>query len=132
MYKRQVIVLLFFFGHWTCHFVPHCFEYIDHLIYPCTAEMRSGELIPSFGVGVVCGCVWVCLVVCVPNWSITRAPIVTAAAALVMDQFGTNAVQTRDILLDTADDLGAPGTDAIFGRGRLNVHRALSPIGTLR
>ena len=60
------------------------------------------------------------------------APIVTAAAALVMDQFGTNAVQTRDILLDTADDLGAPGTDAIFGRGRLNVHRALSPIGTLR
>ena len=59
-------------------------------------------------------------------------PIVTAAAALVMDQFGTNAVQTRDILLDTADDLGAPGTDAVFGRGRLNVHRALSPIGALR
>ena len=60
------------------------------------------------------------------------APIVTATAALVMDQFGTNAVQTRDIILNTADDLGAPGTDAIFGRGRLNVHRALSPIGALR
>ena len=60
------------------------------------------------------------------------APIVSAAAALVMDQFGIDAVKTRDRILMTADDLGAPGTDAIFGRGRLNVHRALSPIGALR
>ena len=60
------------------------------------------------------------------------APIVTAAAAVITETFGTNAVRTRDIILNTADDLGAPGTDAVFGRGRLNVHRALSPIGALR
>ena len=60
------------------------------------------------------------------------APVVSATAALIMDQFGTSITQTRDIILDTADDLGAPGTDAIFGRGRLNTHRALSPIGALR
>lgn len=57
------------------------------------------------------------------------APRVAGAAALVMQKFGTNAVNTKNILLNTADDLGAPGVDNVFGHGKLNVHRALSPIG---
>ena len=35
-----------------------------------------------------------------------------------------------DILFASADDLGALGTDAIFGRGRLNIASAFQPIGT--
>ena len=38
--------------------------------------------------------------------------------------------QIVDILFRSADELGAAGTDAIFGRGRLNIQRAFQPIGT--
>ena len=60
------------------------------------------------------------------------APVVTGTAALIMDKFDTNAEQTRQIIFKTADDLGAPGVDPIFGHGALNVGRALSPVGNLR
>jgi hypothetical protein len=33
-------------------------------------------------------------------------------------------------LLRSADDLGAPGTDEIYGRGLLNIARAFQPLGT--
>ena len=60
------------------------------------------------------------------------APYVTGVAALIMDKWdNTDAAMTRDIIFNTADDLGAAGTDPIFGRGALNVGRALSPIGSL-
>ena len=60
------------------------------------------------------------------------APYVTGTAALIMDKFdNTDAVTTRQIIFDTADDLGAKGVDPVFGHGRLNVGRALSPIGHL-
>ena len=39
--------------------------------------------------------------------------------------------QIIDILFRSADELGAAGTDATFGRGRLNIQRAFQPIGTL-
>lgn len=54
------------------------------------------------------------------------APQVSGAAAVVMQAFpalGVNAV--RQIILGTADDLGAAGPDAIYGYGRLNVGRAI-------
>ena len=59
------------------------------------------------------------------------APRVTGAAALVMHKFGTNAKQTKAIILNTADDLGATGIDEVFGHGLLNVSKALSPVGKL-
>ena len=60
------------------------------------------------------------------------APYVTGVAALIMDKYdNTDAAMTRDIIFDTADDLGAPGVDAVFGHGALNVGRALSPIGDI-
>ena len=37
--------------------------------------------------------------------------------------------QIIDILFRSADELGAAGTDATFGRGRLNIQRAFQPIG---
>jgi autotransporter-associated beta strand protein len=54
------------------------------------------------------------------------APQVSGAAAVVMQAFpnlGPNGI--RQIILGTADDLGDPGPDAIYGYGRLNVGRAI-------
>ena len=63
--------------------------------------------------------------------SLFAAPKVSGAAALVHHKFGTNNVNTKQILLETADDLGEAGVDAVFGHGLLNVERALSPVGHL-
>ncbi len=58
-------------------------------------------------------------------------PAVSGAAALVTGYWPyLRASQVAAILLNTADDLGAPGVDAVFGRGMLNVNRALAPIGS--
>ena len=38
---------------------------------------------------------------------------------------------TKRILLESADDLGAPGVDEIYGHGALNLKRALSPAGAI-
>jgi hypothetical protein len=60
------------------------------------------------------------------------APAVTGAAALVTGYWPyLKADQVAAILLNTTDDLGAMGVDAIYGRGMLNVNRALSAQGTL-
>ncbi|MET0935177.1 MAG: S8 family serine peptidase, partial [Luteibacter sp.] len=54
------------------------------------------------------------------------APQVSGAAAVVMSAFPMLSVNSvRQILLGTADDLGAAGPDAIYGYGRLNVGRAI-------
>ncbi len=59
------------------------------------------------------------------------APAVSGAAALITGYWPyLRANQVSAILLNTADDLGAPGVDAVYGRGMLNVNRALSPIGS--
>lgn len=59
------------------------------------------------------------------------APAVSGAAALLSGYWPyLRANQVAAILLNTADDLGAPGVDAVYGRGMLNVNRALSPIGS--
>lgn len=38
--------------------------------------------------------------------------------------------QVVSILLQSATDLGAPGTDAVYGRGLVNLQAALAPLGT--
>jgi hypothetical protein len=59
------------------------------------------------------------------------APAVSGAAALITGYWPyLHANQVGAILLNTADDLGAPGVDAVYGRGMLNVNRALAPIGS--
>ena len=60
------------------------------------------------------------------------APRVTGAAALVRHKFpNLNGPQLKQVLLQTADDLGVKGVDETFGYGKLNVLGALSPIGGL-
>lgn len=59
-------------------------------------------------------------------------PVVSGAAALLASYWPTlRAEKIVDILLKTTDDLGAPGVDAIYGRGLLNVDRALQPINAI-
>lgn len=54
------------------------------------------------------------------------APQVSGAAAVVMTAFpGLWLDEVRQVLLGTADDLGDPGPDAIYGYGRLNLGRAI-------
>ncbi len=53
-------------------------------------------------------------------------PQVVGLAALLFSQ-GLNAEQVLQRIYSTADDLGAPGADPMFGAGRINVCRALDP-----
>jgi hypothetical protein len=67
-------------------------------------------------------------------WSGTSfsAPVISGAAALLASAFpNLTGQQIMAILLGSADDAGAPGTDPIFGRGILNIQRAFQPQGTL-
>ena len=57
------------------------------------------------------------------------APLVSGAAALVMGRWGwLDAGDVADVLLLSATDLGEEGTDAVYGRGLLNIDAALSPL----
>ncbi|MGV8960723.1 MAG: S8 family serine peptidase [Stenotrophomonas sp.] len=58
------------------------------------------------------------------------APLVSGAAALVWQAFPyfSNDL-VRQTLLGTATDLGAPGTDAVFGYGLLNIGKAVNGPG---
>lgn len=59
------------------------------------------------------------------------APQVSGAAALLAQAFpNLTGRQIADILLRSAFDAGATGTDVIYGRGILDIARALQPIGT--
>ena len=54
------------------------------------------------------------------------APHVAGLAALLVAQLGHgNPALIRERILQTADDLGDPGVDPHYGRGRINVARAL-------
>jgi hypothetical protein len=58
--------------------------------------------------------------------------VLTAFAALVRHKWPhLNGPQLKQVLVQSADDIGAPGPDAVFGSGRLNVVSALSPIDGL-
>lgn len=55
------------------------------------------------------------------------APHVAGVAALVIGKHEGNisASQVKTVLTNTADDLGKPGRDPYFGRGRVNAFKAL-------
>ncbi len=58
------------------------------------------------------------------------APHVAGAAAILFQRWPTlTAKEVADILFTTATDLGEPGTDAIYGRGMLNLAEAITPQG---
>lgn len=60
------------------------------------------------------------------------APQIAGAAALLRQAFpNLTAAQTVDLLLRTARDAGAAGTDTVFGRGILDIAAAFAPQGTL-
>lgn len=60
------------------------------------------------------------------------APVVSGAAALLKQMWpALRADQLATILFVTATDLGAPGIDPVYGRGMLNIEKALQPVGTL-
>ena len=67
------------------------------------------------------------------SWAGTSfsAPTISGAAALLMQAFpNLNAAQVVEILLTTARDAGAEGTDEIYGRGILDLTAAFRPAGT--
>lgn len=54
------------------------------------------------------------------------SPHAAATAALIVEDVGANnPAQVRHILQKSADDLGQPGTDPLYGKGRINVPAAL-------
>ncbi|WP_295631112.1 S8 family peptidase [Novosphingobium sp.] len=60
------------------------------------------------------------------------APQITGAVALLAQAFpNLTGAQIVDLLLRTARDAGTVGTDAIYGRGILDIAAAFSPQGTL-
>jgi hypothetical protein len=67
-------------------------------------------------------------------WSGTSfsAPVISGAVALLAQAFpNLTGRQIIDILFASATDAGAPGTDAVYGHGILNIARAFQPQGTL-
>lgn len=59
------------------------------------------------------------------------APQVSGAVALLAQAFpNLTGTQIVDLLLRTARDAGATGTDAVYGRGILDIARAFSPQGS--
>lgn len=60
------------------------------------------------------------------------APRVAGAAAIVRHKFPLlNGMQLKELLLHTAEDMGAEGPDVVFGRGKLDLQNTLSPQGML-
>ena len=60
--------------------------------------------------------------------------VVASSLPAVADTDAARAQRVKDlvaIILGTADDLGDPGVDAVYGHGKLNLARATQPIGGL-
>ncbi|MFZ5608979.1 MAG: S8 family serine peptidase [Pseudomonadota bacterium] len=59
------------------------------------------------------------------------AAFITGAAAVLFQRWPQlTAREVANILFDSATDLGAPGVDAVYGRGLVNLGAALRPVGT--
>ena len=66
------------------------------------------------------------------RWSGTSfsAPVISGAVALLAQAFpNLTGAQIVDLLFRTTTDLGATGTDTVYGRGELNIARAFAPQG---
>lgn len=59
------------------------------------------------------------------NGTSMASPHAAGVAALIAEDVGRDPAQVRARLLGTADDLGEPGTDPIYGKGRINAARAV-------
>lgn len=55
-------------------------------------------------------------------------PVVAGAGALLKQYWNLNGQKIAQILLTTATDIGAPGVDADYGQGLLNLSAALQPV----
>ena len=65
------------------------------------------------------------------NGTSFSAPQISGAAALLAQAFpNLTGAQIVNLLLSSARDAGAAGTDAIYGRGILDIGRAFAPAGT--
>ena len=61
------------------------------------------------------------------------APSVSGAAAIISSYWPSMAARDiASLLFVTATDLGTPGIDAIYGRGMVNLEKAMMPQGVLR
>jgi subtilisin family serine protease len=52
------------------------------------------------------------------------APHVSGLAALMVEDLGRNPGRIKTAIQNSADDLGQPGTDPAYGKGRINVYNA--------
>jgi Subtilase family len=69
----------------------------------------------------------------VSNGTSFSAPQISGAAALLAQAFpNLTGAQIVNLLLTTARDVGAVGTDEIYGRGILDIARAFAPQGTTK
>jgi hypothetical protein len=67
-----------------------------------------------------------------PDGNSFAAPRVAGAGALVRHKFpNLSGSQTATVILNTADDLGDTGVDSVYGHGKLNIGKALAPVGNL-
>lgn len=53
------------------------------------------------------------------------SPHVAGLAALMVEDYGRNPAQVKTKIQQSADDLGQPGTDPYYGKGRINVATAV-------
>ena len=61
----------------------------------------------------------------------TAAAHVTGAVAVLKSAFThLTPAELVSVILETADDLGEPGIDEVYGYGRLNLARATEPVGS--
>ncbi|MDB5459609.1 MAG: peptidase, partial [Caulobacteraceae bacterium] len=96
-----------------------------------TGSAAAGAFLVAPGASIVTGCNngGNCSVVSGTSFA---APAVAGAMALLLQAFpAMSGRQVVDLLWRTADDLGAPGTDATYGRGALDLQRAFQPVGAL-
>lgn len=57
-------------------------------------------------------------------------PYVTGVAAIIKGRWpDLTSSQIADVIFQTADDLGQAGSDRVFGRGAVDVAKAMSPVG---
>jgi hypothetical protein len=59
------------------------------------------------------------------NGTSMSAPHVSGLAALMVENYGRNPGRIKAAIQQSADDLGQPGTDPYYGKGRINVGTAV-------
>lgn len=70
--------------------------------------------------------------VCCGEGTSLSAPAIAGAVAILAQAFpNLTGKQIVELLLTTATDMGASGTDVIYGRGKLNLANAFAPQGSM-